>query len=729
MRRFLERIRIGRYGALADFEVGPLGPGLNIVYGPNEAGKSSIASFVGGVLFGWEEAYGVRNAYRPLDGERSGSLEFACVAADEDAVASVSSRSSVSRERNEDGLQGDGSVVSDVDGATYRTMFWLTSDELRSLRNTSDVAARLLAAGSATEASPAAAFVEVEQRIAALTAPAGEGSIPYLAAQLDDERALVSEEAERVGLLKQEDRERDELERGRASTAKSIDELNAQLATLHECRVHVQSADAQVQACDADLAQLRVERLQACGDEAQAADASLPCGGLDADTERALRDQLDDFADEQVRVTRAVEAAQADAASSEAAHEALLEVGDGLSSSTRGSANRGVQVVVSVLLPLVFAILGVLVLLYGRQTRSLSLTVSGVALMVAAVLLAAGALAVLLRPNKEAEALDARRTDAQWVMIQDRKKLESGMQAKELFEERLSAFLKESGLEAANGSIRQARKLLDETREARSRLSLAEQRKSSIELRISSLEDSRALVLRERARVVRDAGLTEEATLSQIDELIAQKTARRDALSEAFSNMNLRFGELDQRLQQARGDREFDQAKYRYHQTSCRLGEAESELIVLLLAKRMLEKSIAAWESRSQPEVYARASRLFSRMTGGAWTRMHMTAEGKLIAISAAGESREVHQLSLGTCQQLYLALRVAMLQLASGVGRSLPVIADDILVNFDDARRVLAAGVLADLSRSRQVIVFTCHSQTVEALCAADPGASYIAL
>ena len=66
--------------------------------------------------------------------------------------------------------------------------------------------------------------------------------------------------------------------------------------------------------------------------------------------------------------------------------------------------------------------------------------------------------------------------------------------------------------------------------------------------------------------------------------------------------------------------------------------------------------------------------------------------------------------LSLGTRQQLYLALRVALLITAENVGRSLPILCDDILVNFDDERRREAIKVIVELSRYRQVILFTCH-------------------
>jgi uncharacterized protein YhaN len=116
-------------------------------------------------------------------------------------------------------------------------------------------------------------------------------------------------------------------------------------------------------------------------------------------------------------------------------------------------------------------------------------------------------------------------------------------------------------------------------------------------------------------------------------------------------------------------------------------------------------------------------------MTGGAWSRIAMTTAGRLVAVAADGTQREIRHLSLGTCQQLYLSLRVAMLLHAHGVGRSIPVLADDIVVNFDAQRRRACAQVLARLAEERQVIVLTCHRETVEALKGAAPDLTYLEL
>jgi len=143
----------------------------------------------------------------------------------------------------------------------------------------------------------------------------------------------------------------------------------------------------------------------------------------------------------------------------------------------------------------------------------------------------------------------------------------------------------------------------------------------------------------------------------------------------------------------------------------------------------MLEKGIASWESRSQPEIYREASRLLSIVTDGAWTNVALSAGGRLTVTNAAGEKREPSQLSLGTCQQLYLALRIALLSLATDVGSAIPVLADDLLVNFDAQRRLGAARALVELSAKRQVIMFTCHKEVVESVRLADAGCTYLEL
>ena len=106
---YLQRAHMTAFGRFIDRTLGPFKPGLNVVYGPNEAGKTTARAFVGGVLFGWPEARGSRNAYKPRAASREGSLLF--------CDAATGEVGHVSRARNAEGLIG---VVDELEFMTSR---------------------------------------------------------------------------------------------------------------------------------------------------------------------------------------------------------------------------------------------------------------------------------------------------------------------------------------------------------------------------------------------------------------------------------------------------------------------------------------------------------------------------------------------------------------------------------------------------------------------------------
>ena len=71
--------------------------------------------------------------------------------------------------------------------------------------------------------------------------------------------------------------------------------------------------------------------------------------------------------------------------------------------------------------------------------------------------------------------------------------------------------------------------------------------------------------------------------------------------------------------------------------------------------------------------------------------------------------------MSEGTADQLYLALRLASLQTYLDDHEPMPLVVDDILVNFDNARALAALKALADLSKRTQVLFFTHHDHLVD--------------
>src|SRR5207247_9219435 len=67
----IENIHVDGFGVWTDKNWGPLGPGLNVFYGPNETGKSTLMAFIRSMLFGFEKR-GNPKRYDPVNGGSHG---------------------------------------------------------------------------------------------------------------------------------------------------------------------------------------------------------------------------------------------------------------------------------------------------------------------------------------------------------------------------------------------------------------------------------------------------------------------------------------------------------------------------------------------------------------------------------------------------------------------------------------------------------------------------------
>ncbi len=134
------------------------------------------------------------------------------------------------------------------------------------------------------------------------------------------------------------------------------------------------------------------------------------------------------------------------------------------------------------------------------------------------------------------------------------------------------------------------------------------------------------------------------------------------------------------------------------------------------LASVLLRQTIERYRDRNQAPVLQRAGDLFATLTCGSFEglRIEQDAGGRqmLIGVRPGGkESVGVQGMSDGTCDQLYLALRLASLEIHLQQHEPIPLIVDDILIHFDDRRACAALEVLADFSKQTQVLFFT-HNQ-----------------
>ncbi len=129
--------------------------------------------------------------------------------------------------------------------------------------------------------------------------------------------------------------------------------------------------------------------------------------------------------------------------------------------------------------------------------------------------------------------------------------------------------------------------------------------------------------------------------------------------------------------------------------------------LVLGTAHSLLRRTLAQHERERQPAVVAEAAAHFRRVTGGRYVGLLAGAgtEGHqaIRVLTAGGEAIEAHHLSRGTIEQLYLCLRLGLADSFAERSVSLPIVLDDVLVNFDPERAAAVADELAESSRSHQ--------------------------
>ncbi len=137
------------------------------------------------------------------------------------------------------------------------------------------------------------------------------------------------------------------------------------------------------------------------------------------------------------------------------------------------------------------------------------------------------------------------------------------------------------------------------------------------------------------------------------------------------------------------------------------------------LGNQLLKKEIERYRQENQDPILKMASRYFSELTLGAFPglRSDLDDHGNpiLVGVCPDGSTKTVGGMSSGTRDQLYLALRLATLEWRLEKHETMPFIADDILVNFDDVRSEATLKALAELAKKNQVILFTHHRQIVE--------------
>lgn len=138
----------------------------------------------------------------------------------------------------------------------------------------------------------------------------------------------------------------------------------------------------------------------------------------------------------------------------------------------------------------------------------------------------------------------------------------------------------------------------------------------------------------------------------------------------------------------------------------------------LKLAEALLSEVLRRHREKAQGPVVALAGRYFETMTAGRFVRLMVDTEGDkpvLLAQPAQGQPVGIAGLSEGTADQLYLALRLAALEVQRTPDRIMPLVLDDVLMTADDQRAACMLQALEAFSVGGQVLLFSHHQHLAD--------------
>jgi len=320
------------------------------------------------------------------------------------------------------------------------------------------------------------------------------------------------------------------------------------------------------------------------------------------------------------------------------------------------------------------------------------------------------------------------RLDADRALSELKPKLDEARKESRLREELVSQ------MDAAESQVADGEQALRDARDALSRLRQQAELGDEVDLTVEAQRAAAHGGLAESVRVLEE-DLVERSGMALKDLLAAlgDSPTREGELMSRLAEVQAEIEDVEQRLEDV--NRKVGDARTTLssldHQGKAAELEQESELEFAALAEHVseyarvalaaevLRRVVADYGQRNQGPIVEFASRNFSTLTDGAFEGLLTDLDGDkqvLLAKRLNGEFLHTAELSEGTVDQLYLALRLAGIEhhLARAAA-SPPIILDDILVNFDNDRAAAALRLFAELGSRAQVLLFTHHRHVID--------------
>ncbi|MBT3381424.1 MAG: AAA family ATPase [Lentisphaerae bacterium] len=212
---------------------------------------------------------------------------------------------------------------------------------------------------------------------------------------------------------------------------------------------------------------------------------------------------------------------------------------------------------------------------------------------------------------------------------------------------------------------------------------------------------------------------------------VKELTEKSRSLDRELADHRRERADLQAELRRAASADDVSRLRYEEEALSAEIRGLAQEWAALAVTQALLDQAKQHFERNQQPAVLRDATRFFKLFTAGAYNQViaPLGERSALEVVDQTGRLRKASQLSRGTAEQLYLAIRFGYVRNHAASRDPLPVVMDDILVNFDPVRAEAAAQAVAELSQTHQVLFFTCHPTTADMLCQRVPDSRRVRL
>lgn len=207
---------------------------------------------------------------------------------------------------------------------------------------------------------------------------------------------------------------------------------------------------------------------------------------------------------------------------------------------------------------------------------------------------------------------------------------------------------------------------------------------------------------------------------------IDQVSAREQTLEQNLRDLRLQITNAAEHRTQMRsaseaigGDNRAAEAAAARQAALVELREVAEQYVRVRSAATLLQWAVERYRREKQAPLLKRAGEAFATLTGGSFCDLRVEFDendnAQLAGLRPDGVLVAVGGMSTGTSDQLYLALRVASIEDYLARADALPFIADDLFINFDDARAAAGFEVLGRLATKTQILFFTHHRHLVD--------------